>query len=120
MYYVHFGLNEAPFRITPNTDVFFAGGKMATRHKAVLADVKTHQRLACAIQFIGQIIRGVPTVLFTQDAVPGDARDAFLRVPLVFRDRAARVSYRANLAANRIGVGRLETKRAGLFSQKIP
>ncbi|MCC6534028.1 MAG: AAA family ATPase [Burkholderiales bacterium] len=26
MYYAHFGLNEAPFRITPNTDVFFAGG----------------------------------------------------------------------------------------------
>ncbi|RPI47807.1 MAG: general secretion pathway protein [Betaproteobacteria bacterium] len=25
MYYAHFGLNEAPFRITPNTDVFFAG-----------------------------------------------------------------------------------------------
>jgi type II secretory pathway predicted ATPase ExeA len=26
MYYAHFGLNEAPFRITPNTEVFFAGG----------------------------------------------------------------------------------------------
>ena len=26
MYYAHFGLSEAPFRITPNTEVFFAGG----------------------------------------------------------------------------------------------
>jgi len=25
MYYAHFGLTEAPFRITPNTEVFFAG-----------------------------------------------------------------------------------------------
>jgi MSHA biogenesis protein MshM len=26
MYYAHFGLTEPPFRITPNTEVFFAGG----------------------------------------------------------------------------------------------
>ena len=26
MYYEHFGLTEAPFRITPNTDFFFGGG----------------------------------------------------------------------------------------------
>jgi len=26
MYYSHFGLNQAPFKITPNTDFFYAGG----------------------------------------------------------------------------------------------
>ncbi len=26
MYYSHFGLNQAPFKITPNTDFFFSGG----------------------------------------------------------------------------------------------
>src|SRR5215831_2953590 len=26
MYYDHFGLSEAPFKITPNTDFFFSGG----------------------------------------------------------------------------------------------
>ncbi|MCC7486824.1 MAG: AAA family ATPase [Burkholderiales bacterium] len=26
MYYSHFGLNQAPFKITPNTEFFFAGG----------------------------------------------------------------------------------------------
>src|SRR6185503_19553902 len=26
MYYAHFGLTEAPFKITPNTDFFFSGG----------------------------------------------------------------------------------------------
>jgi MSHA biogenesis protein MshM len=26
MYYGHFGLNQAPFKITPNTDFFFSGG----------------------------------------------------------------------------------------------
>jgi MSHA biogenesis protein MshM len=26
MYYEHFGLNQAPFKITPNTDFFFGGG----------------------------------------------------------------------------------------------
>ncbi len=26
MYYEHFGLNQAPFKITPNTDFFFTGG----------------------------------------------------------------------------------------------
>ncbi len=26
MYYSHFGLNQAPFKITPNTDFFFGGG----------------------------------------------------------------------------------------------
>ena len=27
MYYQHFGLDQAPFRITPNTDFFFSGGE---------------------------------------------------------------------------------------------
>lgn len=27
MYYAHFGLNEPPFKITPNTEVFYTGGK---------------------------------------------------------------------------------------------
>src|SRR5687767_15198864 len=26
MYYGHFGLNQAPFKITPNTEFFFSGG----------------------------------------------------------------------------------------------
>src|SRR3989337_2829255 len=26
MYYSHFGLSQAPFKITPNTEFFFAGG----------------------------------------------------------------------------------------------
>jgi len=26
MYYSHFGLNQAPFKITPNTEFFFSGG----------------------------------------------------------------------------------------------
>jgi MSHA biogenesis protein MshM len=33
MYYAHFGLSEAPFRITPNTEVFFAGA-----HRGAILD----------------------------------------------------------------------------------
>ena len=33
MYLEHFGLREAPFRITPHTEFFFAGANRAPRLK---------------------------------------------------------------------------------------
>jgi len=36
MYLAHFGLKEAPFRITPNTDVFFSGGNRGAILEALL------------------------------------------------------------------------------------
>ncbi len=41
MYYEYFGLNQAPFRITPNTDFFFAGGKRGPILEALIYAV-TH------------------------------------------------------------------------------
>lgn len=36
MYYTHFGLNQAPFKITPNTDIFFSGGQRGAILEALL------------------------------------------------------------------------------------
>ena len=36
MYYAHFGLTEPPFRITPNTEVFFAGGNRGAILEALI------------------------------------------------------------------------------------
>ena len=41
MYYEHFGLNQAPFRITPNTDFFFSGGNRGPILEALIYAV-TH------------------------------------------------------------------------------
>ena len=41
MYYSHFGLNQAPFKITPNTEFFFAGGNRGPVLEALLYAV-TH------------------------------------------------------------------------------
>jgi MSHA biogenesis protein MshM len=41
MYYEHFGLNQAPFRITPNTDFFFGGGNRGPILEALIYAV-TH------------------------------------------------------------------------------
>lgn len=41
MYYDHFGLNQAPFRITPNTDFFFGGGNRGPILEALIYAV-TH------------------------------------------------------------------------------
>src|SRR5512134_2698207 len=36
MYYAYFGLTEPPFRITPNTEVFFAGGNRGAILEALI------------------------------------------------------------------------------------
>ena len=36
MYYAHFGLKEPPFRITPNTEVFFSGGNRGAILEALI------------------------------------------------------------------------------------
>ena len=36
MYYAHFGLDQAPFRITPNTDFFFGGGNRGAILEALM------------------------------------------------------------------------------------
>ena len=36
MYYSHFGLDQAPFRITPNTDFFFSGGNRGAILEALI------------------------------------------------------------------------------------
>ena len=41
MYYEHFGLNQAPFKITPNTDFFFGGGNRGPILEALIYAV-TH------------------------------------------------------------------------------
>jgi type II secretory pathway predicted ATPase ExeA/septal ring-binding cell division protein DamX len=41
MYYSHFGLNQAPFKITPNTEFFFAGGNRGPVLEALIYAV-TH------------------------------------------------------------------------------
>ena len=41
MYYAHFGLNQAPFKITPNTEFFFGGGNRGPVLEALLYAV-TH------------------------------------------------------------------------------
>ncbi|MBI4206755.1 MAG: AAA family ATPase [Betaproteobacteria bacterium] len=39
MYYSHFGLNQAPFKITPNTDFFFSGGNRGPILEALIYTV---------------------------------------------------------------------------------
>ena len=41
MYYAHFGLDKAPFKITPNTDFFFSGGNRGPILEALIYAV-TH------------------------------------------------------------------------------
>src|SRR5688572_10521525 len=36
MYYEHFGLDQAPFRITPNTDFFFSGSNRGATLEALI------------------------------------------------------------------------------------
>ncbi|MGQ0750063.1 MAG: AAA family ATPase, partial [Betaproteobacteria bacterium] len=39
MYYQHFGLDQAPFRITPNTDFFFSGGNRGPILEALIYSI---------------------------------------------------------------------------------
>jgi type II secretory pathway predicted ATPase ExeA/septal ring-binding cell division protein DamX len=79
MYYAHFGLTEPPFRITPNTEVFFAGGNRGAILDALIYAISQGEGI---VKVTGEVGTG-KTMLCSmlQSRLPSDIETIYLAHP---------------------------------------
>ena len=81
MYYAHFGLNEAPFRITPNTDVFFAGANRGAILDALIYAISQGEGI---IKVTGEVGTGKTMLCnMLQSRLPAEVETIYLAHPSV-------------------------------------
>ena len=85
MYYEHFGLTQAPFKITPNTDFFFTGGNRGPVLEALIYAItrggpvnSTHLLATLAFQ------RGIPGGMLGEGAAIAISMVPFLVFATLF------------------------------------
>ena len=81
MYYAHFGLTEPPFRITPNTEVFFAGGNRGAILEALIYAISQGEGI---VKVTGEVGTG-KTMLCSmlQSRLPAHIETVYLAHPSV-------------------------------------
>ncbi len=81
MYHAHFGLTEAPFRITPNTDVFFAGANRGAILDALIYAISQGEGI---VKVTGEVGTG-KTMLCSmlQSRLPANVETVYLAHPSV-------------------------------------
>jgi MSHA biogenesis protein MshM len=84
MYYAHFGLNQAPFRITPNTEFFFGGGNRGAILEALIYAVVSGEGI---VKVTGEVGSG-KTMLCSmlQARLPPHIETVYLAHPSVAPD----------------------------------
>ncbi len=81
MYYAHFGLSEAPFRITPNTEVFFAGGNRGAILDALIYAISQGEGI---IKVTGEVGTGKTMLCnMLQSRLPPQVETVYLAHPSV-------------------------------------
>ncbi|MGH8662964.1 MAG: AAA family ATPase [Burkholderiales bacterium] len=81
MYYAHFGLNEAPFRITPNTEVFFAGGNRGAILDALIYAIAQGEGI---VKVTGEVGTGKTMLCnMLQSRLPAQIETVYLAHPSV-------------------------------------
>lgn len=81
MYYAHFGLKEAPFKITPNTDVFFTGGNRGAILDAIVYAILNGEGI---IKVVGEVGSGKTMLCrMLQTMLPERVESIYLANPSV-------------------------------------
>jgi type II secretory pathway predicted ATPase ExeA/septal ring-binding cell division protein DamX len=81
MYYEHFGLTQAPFKITPNTDFFFTGGNRGPVLEALLYAITRGEGI---VKVTGEVGSGKTMLCnMLQDRLPDLVESVYLANPSV-------------------------------------
>ncbi|HWU34493.1 MAG TPA: AAA family ATPase [Methylovorus sp.] len=84
MYYAHFGLKEPPYKITPNTDVFFTGGKRGAVLDALIYAICTGEGI---IKVVGEVGSGKTMLCrMLQTQLPENIETVYLANPSMAPD----------------------------------
>jgi len=81
MYYDHFGLSEAPFKITPNTDFFFSGGNRGPVLDALVYAITRGEGM---VKVTGEVGSGKTMLCnMLQSRLPDNVESVYLANPSV-------------------------------------
>ena len=81
MYYAHFGLKEPPFKITPNTEVFFTGGNRGAVLDALIYAISSGEGI---VKVVGEVGSGKTMLCrILQTILPEKIESIFLANPSV-------------------------------------
>jgi MSHA biogenesis protein MshM len=81
MYYAHFGLKEPPFKITPNTEVFFTGGNRGAVLDALIYAINSGEGI---IKVVGEVGSGKTMLCrMLQTMLPDKVESIYLANPSV-------------------------------------
>ncbi|ADQ83277.1 AAA family ATPase [Methylovorus sp. MP688] len=84
MYYAHFGLKEPPYKITPNTDVFFTGGKRGAVLDALIYAIRSGEGI---IKVVGEVGSGKTMLCrMLQTQLPDSIETVYLANPSMAPD----------------------------------
>lgn len=84
MYYSHFGLTQAPFKITPNTEFFFGGGNRGPILEAMLYAISNGEGI---VKVTGEVGSGKTMLCnMLQTRLPAHIESAYLANPSVSPD----------------------------------
>ena len=79
MYYAHFGLNEPPFKITPNTDFFYSGGNRGAILDALKFSIANGEGI---VKVVGEVGSGKTMLCrMLQAALPDKVESVYLANP---------------------------------------
>lgn len=100
MYYAHFGLTEAPFRITPNTDVFFAGGNRGAILDALIYAISQGEGI---VKVTGEVGTGKTMLCgMLQSRLPANVDTVYLAHPSVSPEEILHaIAFELQLPVNR-------------------
>ena len=81
MYYAHFGLKEPPFKITPNTEVFFTGGNRGAVLDALIYAIQNGEGI---VKVVGEVGSGKTMLCrMLQTMLPAQIESIYLANPSV-------------------------------------
>ena len=84
MYYEHFGLSEAPFRITPHTDFFFAGANRGATLEALIYAITHDEGI---VKVSGEVGTGKTMLCrMLMERLPENIETVYIANPLLLRD----------------------------------
>ena len=110
MYYEHFGLNQAPFKITPNTDFFFSGGNRGPILEALIYAVTHGEGI---IKVSGEVGSGKTMLCnMLMERLPENVETVYLANPSVSPDEILHaIAFELQLGTER-QASRLEVMQA--------
>ncbi|MBI3042476.1 MAG: AAA family ATPase [Betaproteobacteria bacterium] len=110
MYYSHFGLSQAPFKITPNTDFFFSGGNRGPILEALIYAISHGEGI---IKVTGEVGSGKTMLChMLPTRLPAQIDTVYIANPSVSPEEILHaIAFELQLAVDR-GAARLEVMQA--------